>query len=90
MTDPKTQSMPLSAVLVRFADLAEQIKARSVRDEVLRDLCEDYRLARATLTRLRRKRPKPTAEVAEYTALVAELEDEIVQHLLGTGERQSG
>ena len=89
MTDPKTQSMPLSAVLVRFADLAEQIKSRSVSDEVLRDLCDDYRLARQTLTRLRKKRPKQTAEVAEYTALVAELEDEIVQHLLDTAERKS-
>ena len=72
--------------MVRFVDVAEMIKARSVADEVLKDLCEDYRLARETLTRLRKARPRRPDEVAEYSVLVAELEDEIIRHLLGSGE----
>jgi hypothetical protein len=78
--------MPMTAAMVRFVDVAELIKSRSVSDEVLRDLCDDYRLARETLTRLRRSKPKRTVEVAEYIALVADLEDEIIRHLLGARE----
>ena len=76
--------MPLTDAMVRFVDVAELIKSRSVADEVLRDLCEDYRLARETLTRLRKIKPKRAAEIAEYSTLVAELEDEIIRHLLGS------
>jgi hypothetical protein len=78
--------MPLSAAMVRFLDVADIIKSRSATDETLRDLCEDYRLARQTLTSLRKGKPRRTAEVAEYSVLVAELEDEIIRHLLGSGE----
>jgi hypothetical protein len=75
--------MPLTAAMVRLADVAELIKARSISDEVLRDLCEDYRLARETLTRLRKAKPRRALEIDEYTDLVADLEDEIVRRLLG-------
>ena len=78
--------MSLSAAMVRFVDVAEMIKARSVADEALRDLCEDYRTARETLTRLRKAKPRRAGEIAEYSVLVAELEDEIIRHLLGPGE----
>jgi hypothetical protein len=76
--------MSLSAAMVRFVDVAETIKARSIEDEALRDLCEDYRLARETLTRLRKAKPRRTDEIADYSVLVAELEDEIIRHLLGS------
>jgi hypothetical protein len=56
---------------------------RAASDEVLRDLCEDYRLARETLTRLKKVRPRRRCEISEYTILVSELEDEIIRHLLG-------
>ena len=79
--------MSLSAAMVRFVDVAETIKARSIKDEALRDLCEDYRLARETLTRLRKAKPRRADEIADYSVLVAELEDEIIRHLLGSGER---
>ena len=78
--------MPMTAAMVRFVDVAELIKSRSIADEVLRDLCEDYRLARETLTRMKKEKPRRTAEVAEYTTLVAELENEIIRHLLGSEE----
>ena len=58
-----------------------------ISDEVLRDLCEDYRLARETLTRLKKAKPKRSAEISEYTILVSELEDEIIRRLLGAEER---
>ena len=78
--------MSLTAAMVRFVDVAELIKSRSMADEVLRDLCEDYRLARETLTRMKKMRPRRVVEVAEYTTLVAELENEIIRHLLGSDE----
>ena len=78
--------MPMTAALVRFVDVAELIKSRSIAEEVLRDLCDDYRLARETLTRMKKEKPRRTVEVAEYTTLVAELENEIIQHLLGSEE----
>jgi benzoyl-CoA reductase/2-hydroxyglutaryl-CoA dehydratase subunit BcrC/BadD/HgdB len=84
--DPKSRSIPLTAAMARFVDVAELIKSRSITDEVLRDLCEDYRLARETLTKLRKAKPKRTVEIGEYTELVAELEDEIIRRLLGSGE----
>jgi hypothetical protein len=71
--------------MARFVDVAELIKSRSTTDEVLRDLCDDYRLARETLMRLRKAKPKRAVEIGEYTDLVAELEDEIVRRLLGSG-----
>jgi hypothetical protein len=86
MKVPRNRSMPLTTAMVRFVDVAELIKSRSVADEVLRDLCEDYRLAREALTRLRKIKPRRVAEIAEYTAMVAELEDEVIRHLLGAGE----
>ena len=81
MKAPKNRSLPMTAALVRFVDVAELIKSRSKID-----LCEDYRLARETLTRMKKARPRRTAEVAEYTTLVAELENEIIRHLLGSDE----
>ena len=78
--------MPMTAAMVRFVDVAELIKSRSIIDEALRELCEDYRLARETLTRMKKARPRRTTEVAEYTILTAELENEIIRHLLGSGE----
>ena len=38
MKAPKNRSMPLTAAMVRFVDVAELIKSRSIADEVLRDI----------------------------------------------------
>jgi hypothetical protein len=85
MKEPRNRFMPLTAAMVRLVDVAELIKARSASDEALRDLCDDYRLARETLTRLRKAKPRQAAGIAEYSTLVSELEDEIIRHLLGSG-----
>lgn len=87
MKSPKNRSMPLSTAMVRFADVADLIRSRAVSDEAMRDLCDDYQLARETLTRLKRQRPKRSVEISEYTVLVSELEDEIIRCLLGTDDR---
>ena len=76
--------MWLTSAMVRLIDVAELIKARSDTDEELRELCEDYRLARETLTRLRKSKPRRSLEIAEYRTLVAELEDEIICRLMRT------
>ena len=87
MNTSKNRSMPLTAAMVRFADLADIIGSRVAIDEGLRDLCEDYHLARQTLKRIKRERPRPTKQVAEYTSLVEDLEEEIIRYLLG-GDQQ--
>ena len=87
MSAPKNRSMPLTAAMARFADVADVIKSRAKVDEGLRDLCEDYRLARETLKRIRREKPRPAKKVAEYLSLVEDLEDEIMRYLLGAEQR---
>jgi hypothetical protein len=88
MRTSKNRSMPLTAAMARFADVADIIRSRSEVDEVLRDLCEDYRTARQTLTRIKKEKPRPTEKIAEYTSFVEDLEDEIMRYMLGA-ERQS-
>lgn len=82
MRNPKNRSMPLTAAMLRFVDVAELIKSRAAADDGLRDLCEDYHLARETLTNLRKTKPRRAVEIEEYKMLVAELEDEIINRLL--------
>lgn len=86
MKAPEDRFMPLTAAMARFVDVADLIRSRSEVDEVLRDLCEDYRLARETLTRMKKEKPRPSGKIAEYTSLAAELEDEIIRHLIGAGQ----
>jgi hypothetical protein len=88
MKTPKDRSMPLTAAMARFVDVADLIRSRTQVDDVLRDLCEDYRLARELLMKAKKERPKPTKRIAEYSSLVDDLEDEIMRYLLGA-EQQS-
>lgn len=87
MRAPKNRSMPLTAAMARFVDVADLIRSRVKDDEVLRDLCEDYRLARETLTRLKKEKPKPSKKIAEYSVLAEGLEEEIMGYLLNTDQR---
>jgi hypothetical protein len=73
--------------MARFVDIADLIRSRAGGDDAFVDLCEDYRLARQLLSRARREKPRPTHKIAEYAALVEELEDEIMGYLLGTEPR---
>jgi len=88
MTPSKSRTLTLTAAMARFADVADLIRSRVEVDETLRDLCEDYRLARETLVRIKKEKPRPTAKVVEYSTLVNDLEEEIIRYLLGP-ERKS-
>ena len=87
MNTPKPRSMPLTAAMARFVDVADLIRSRADADEVLRDLCEDYRMARQLLVKAKKEKPKPTTKIAEYSSLVDDLEDEIIRYLLGTEQK---
>ena len=88
MTEPKNRSMQLTTAMARFADVADLIKVRSQSDETLKDLCEDYQLARETLTNLRKLKPRRSKEISEYKSFILELEDEIIRRLLGTEDKR--
>lgn len=83
MRTPKNRSMPLTTAMARFVDVAELIRSRAELDEVLRDLCEDYRMARQLLLREKKQKPRHAKRIAEYSSLVDELEDEIMRYLIG-------
>ena len=82
MKNPTNRTMPLSAAMARFVDVADLIKSRAEVDEALQDLCEDYRLAYETLARMKRERPRPVERIREYNVLLKELEAEIMAYLL--------
>jgi predicted component of type VI protein secretion system len=84
MNTPKPRSMPLTAAMARFVDVADLIRSRADVDDVLRDLCEDYRMARQILMQVKKEKPKPKEKIIEYSALVDELEDELIMYLLNT------
>ncbi|MDW6021019.1 hypothetical protein SAZ10_04500 [Mesorhizobium sp. BAC0120] len=79
--------MQLTTAMARFADVADLIKIRSQSDEALKDLCEDYQLARETLTNLKKMKPRRSKEISEYKSLILELEDEIIRTLLGVEDK---
>ena len=74
--------MPLTTAMARFVDVADLIKSRAEVDEVLHDLCEDYRLARELLTRTKKEKPRPSKRIAEASVMVTDLEEEIMAYLL--------
>lgn len=82
MNTPKPRSMPLTAAMARFVDVADLIRSRADVDDVLRDLCEDYRMARQVLMKAKKEKPKPKEKIIEYSSLVDEMEDEIIMYLL--------
>ena len=67
----------------RFPDQQARILRLALRDEGFRALCEEYDLARKSYGRLQVS-PERAAEVAEYRAVIAELEEEI-RGFLGSG-----
>ncbi|RLP22028.1 hypothetical protein D8676_26310 [Mesorhizobium sp. YM1C-6-2] len=74
--------MPLTAAMARFVDVAELIRSRAELDDTLRDLCEDYRLARELLLNAKKEKPRSTKNISEYSSLVDDLEDEIMRYLV--------
>lgn len=87
MKTPKNRSMPLTAAMARFVDVADLIRSRAEFDDTLRDLCEDYRLARELLLNAKKEKPRSTKNISEYSSLVDDLEDEIMRYLVNVKQR---
>lgn len=87
MKTSKNRSIPLTTAMARFVDVADLIRSRSEVDATLRDLCEDYRLARELLTRMKKERPRSSKRIAECSVMVDDLEEEIMAYLLASAQR---
>ncbi len=89
MNTPKRRSMPMTSAMARFVDVADIIKSRAEVDDFLRDLCEDYRLARQLLSREKKQKPRQAKKISEYSSLVEDLEDEILRYLVDVEQRKA-
>lgn len=76
MTHPDARHALLGPVVERFPDQQARILRLALRDAGFRALCEEYDLARKSYGRLQVS-PDRAAEVAEYRAVIADLEREI-------------
>lgn len=87
MSDSDASRLDLTEVLARFPHCAPLIRRLVVADESFWSVCEDYALARATLAKLqaRPQDDQDAEKVAEYVALVADLEREITEALRRAG-----
>ena len=87
MTGPAVSPCDLMHVLARFPDQAVLIRRLAAEDPSFRAACDDYALARATLSGFERAPPsqRRTVEISDYLALVADLEQEIAQILWSAG-----
>ncbi len=84
MTRTDSRHDLLGPVVERFPDQQSRILRLALSDGGFRALCEEYDLARQSYGRLQ-VTPERAAEVAEYRAVIAELEDEI-RGFLGSGQ----
>jgi hypothetical protein len=87
MTHPDARHALLGSVIERFPDQQVRILRLALCDAGFRDLCEEYDLARKSYGRLQVS-PERAAEVAEYRAVIADLEEEI-RGFLGSGKARS-
>nr|WP_294551169.1 hypothetical protein [uncultured Rhodopila sp.] len=83
MTDIPAVGLNLAHVIARFPENAPLIRRLVLADQAFRSVCEDYALARETLTRFEAlpEAEKKPAEVADYVSVIAALEDEIAADL---------
>lgn len=68
-------------VMKRFPDRKESIKNLSRKSQSFQLMCEDYRKCKDALTFWTQSDSKNAAIFSEYTALLHELESEIIQNL---------
>ena len=78
-----TSRLDLAQVFMRFPNSAAHIRRLVLADEGFRCLCEDFALAKATLSKLERSEPaeKYVRETADYQVLISDLEREIAEAL---------
>lgn len=80
MVDSEGSNLELTQVLERFPHYAPVIRGLAVADDTFWSMCEDYGLARTTLVKLQAaaREKQDAMKIAEYSALVADLEREIM------------
>ncbi len=83
MTDISAARLNLAPVIARLPSNALLIRQLVLAEQAFRSVCEDYALARETLTRFEAlpEAEKKPAEVADYVSVIAGLEDEIAADL---------
>ena len=86
MTDGKRvfyfrADQPPTAVLERFAGSQAEVQALWRESAEFREICRDYREARASMSRTRGRKGDEAAGEAHLAELVAELEQEMVSLL---------
>jgi hypothetical protein len=73
----------------RFPGQAVLLRQLALSDRAFRSLCEDYALARASLTSFQaRADARERPEIADYRTVIAELEGEIARALTVAGRRR--
>jgi len=87
VTDPTAISALLRHVVDRYPARAALILRMATTDEEFRSLCEDYALAMNTLLRMEALDQKRIEhKIAEYRAIIDDLEREIGRALVEAGE----
>jgi hypothetical protein len=83
MSGPETSRLDLTHVLEHFPHSAALVRRLVVVDDTFWSICEDYALARATLVKLEKleQAEQNVTKLADYRALVADLEREIAEAL---------
>jgi hypothetical protein len=76
----------LEHAVIRFPGQAQLLRNLALKDRAFRSLCEDYALARASLAGFEAlPEAAERGEIADYRAVVAELEAEIARFLTAAG-----
>ena len=77
----------LAQAVGRFPDQAPLLRRLVLKDTAFRSLCEDYALARASLAGFEaRSDAAERPEIADYRAVIAELESEIARFVTAAGQ----
>ena len=78
----------LAQAMTRFPQAAAALRRLALADPAFREICEEYALARDSLTRFEaRSDAAERPEIGDYRTVIAELEGEIDRMLQETGPR---
>lgn len=76
----------LEQIIKRFPGKGALIRRLALKDEVFRTICEEYTLARTSLSWFEgRPDASERPEIADYKSVIAGLEDEITEILQNAG-----
>jgi len=82
MADPVGIRLDLSHIIARFPKDAALIRRLVLKSEMFRGICEEYELARESLSWFEARQDAPTRpEVADFRSIILGLEREIEQFI---------